>query len=208
MKKSTFLLGCLCFATFLIMGTTPPAFSQDIVRAKIGIELAFGDISFRAKAVDRIKAGQNFRIYVIPETDSHVYVVHTDHKTVTLLNYSIVSMGSKLVLPSAGNYFQIDGLSKKESLTIICSKNKLSNVHTALSTKNLSHPKWKKLEKTLLSKSKIDLAETSDKPFAIAGNVRGMAGKPKERPAWSLANIPLYSGKSSLVKRFRFNVIP
>lgn len=208
MKKSTFLLGCLCFATFLIMGTTPPAFSQDIVRAKIGIELAFGDISFRAKAVDRIKAGQNFRIYVIPETDSHVYVVHTDHKTVTLLNYSIVSMGSKLVLPSADNYFQIDGLSKKESLTIICSKNKLSNVHAALSTKNLSHPKWKKLEKTLLSKSKIDLAETSDKPFAIAGNVRGMAGKPKERPAWSLANIPLYSGKSSLVKRFRFNVIP
>lgn len=207
MKINKAFIGRVFIGTLLIMGITSFAISQDMVRAKIGIELISGNSSKRAKAIDRIKPGKNFRIYIIPEKDSHVYVIHTDHNKVTLLNHSVVSKGSTLVLPSADNSFQIDGLSKKESFTIICSKDKLLNVQNVLSSKNVPHSKWVKLEKSLLEESRIDLSEISEKPYAMAGNVRGATGKSKGRPVWSPEKIPLYSGKSFLVKRFRFNVI-
>ena len=182
MKNSKTLLGSLCLSAFLIIGIVPLVFSQEIVRAKIGIELISGNTSKRAKVLERIKPGQNFRIHVIPEKDSHVYVIHTDHNIVTLLNHSIVSKSSSLVLPSGDNNFQIDGLSKKESFTVICSQGELSNVQNLLNSKNVPYSKWTKLEKTLLEISKLDLSEKSDKPFAMAGNVRGTNKSRKGNP--------------------------
>lgn len=193
--------------TFILLLLSSPGIAQETVRAKIGIELASGGSSKRAKTVNRIKPNQNFRIYVIPEKQAHVYIVHTDYKVVTLLNHSKVRKGSRLILPS-DNYFQFDGSSEKESLTIICSQEEIPELQR-LNAPDLSHSKWIKLEEMLLGKSKIDLAGRSDKPINIAGSVRKLFPDKdeKERPSWSAGDIPLYSGNPYLLKRYRFKVI-
>ena len=49
---------------------------QQIVRAKVGMEILKGDEARPAKSRDRIKLGNQLRVLVVPEKESYVYVFH------------------------------------------------------------------------------------------------------------------------------------
>ncbi len=114
MKNYIFRSSILFLIEILIIGMASPAAAQEMVRAKIGIELFSGNGSTRARTIEQIKTKDKLRIYVIPEKDAYLYVVHTDQNKVTLLNKSKVIKNSALVLPSDNEYYEPDGLSERE----------------------------------------------------------------------------------------------
>ncbi|RMF86152.1 MAG: hypothetical protein D6736_15760 [Nitrospinota bacterium] len=181
------------------------AMPEELVRAKIGIQRKSGDRTIQAKARDRLKAGDLLRIYVLPKDDVYVYVVHTDRKRVTLLNQGQkVPQGASLVLPAPTEFYQIVGTQPQEIFTIICSPTELSELLTLFRSENPSYAQWASLEEDLLRKSRIDLGQQPEKPFAIAGNVRGLGNGEGIDPF--LAQLRVYSGKSLLVRRYEFRV--
>jgi hypothetical protein len=92
------------------------------VRAKAGIAIKSGKVTRQVKCRDDLKAGDALRIYVQTEESSYVYVVHSDGKTVALLNVLEQKVpSSTLVLPSVEEYYAVDGKTLVETFTIICS---------------------------------------------------------------------------------------
>ncbi len=69
----------------------------------------------------------------------------------------------------------------------------------------MPYDRWVSLEKDLLRKGEIDLAQESEKPFAIAGNVRG-AGNAAKGEMLSARKLQIFSGKSILVRQYEFSV--
>lgn len=147
------------------------ACAQDLVRAKVGIQIQREDRVVSAKSRDRMRTSDRFRIYVIPEQDAYIYIVYTDYQTVTLLKATNSPSLSPVVLPSNRNVYQVDGASKKELITIICSPYEMKEVLAFFDT-DVSYHQWRQLENQFMQKSKVDLSQAIQKPFAIAGNVR------------------------------------
>ncbi len=195
----------LCIGMVLPALTPLSAIPQEgAVRAKIGILVKSERQAARpARSTDRIKAMDMLRIYVHPETNAFVYVVHTDRKAVTLLGmveHRIHS--STTVLPSIQDFYQVDGLSPLEAFTIICSPSEVKEL-SALTTATMLYERWAALEADLRKRGEIDLAQRSEKPFAIAGNVRG--GKDTTRDPF-IKDLKIFSGRSVLVKKYEFSV--
>lgn len=199
------ILGVVFTGVAMIMAGAVPGLSQEkTVRAKIGILVKSGDQILRAKSKDRLKAGDLVRIYVHPEMSSYVYVVHKDQKTVTLLNMVEQRIqSSTLVLPSVQEFYQVDGQSPVETFTVICSPTEVKEISSLVSSQ-MTNDRWVSLEKELLKKGEIDLAQKSEKPFAIAGNVRG-AGDAARGDAF-VSELQIFSGKSILVRQYEFSV--
>ncbi|MCF8061268.1 MAG: DUF4384 domain-containing protein [Deltaproteobacteria bacterium] len=194
----------------LAVGIAVPAVraeSGDRVRAKIGIQIVSGDRVMRAKSRDRLKAGDLLRIYVHPERGCYVYVVHSDRRTASLLNTVEQRLqGTTLVMPSLHQYYQVDGKSSAESFTIICSPGELSELSGMLEQGQAPHDKWAEVEADLASRSRIDLSQKSEKPFAIAGNVRGSGGAGEAGGDPFSSKLQIFSGRGLLVKQYEFRV--
>jgi hypothetical protein len=200
----------LPLSTAVILGVwlctqlTLPALAQDLVRAKIGIQVRSGERTAPAKTTETVKAGDRLRVNVVPEDDAYVYVVHNDGKTLTLLNAqnakTRMNKGLLVALPTPETFYQIDGTSDKESITVICSPTEIREVASLFSSANVPQKNWLSLEKELLDKSKIDLTQPADKPFQIAGNVRSIGNDP------FMDTLQIFSGKSLVVKRYDFQV--
>ena len=205
MKLFIRILSVVFMGMPLIMAGVLPGLSQEkTVRAKIGILVKSGDQIIKVKARDRLKAGDLVRIYVHPEVSSYIYVVHRDQKTVTLLNMVEQRIqSSSLVLPSVQEFYQVDGQSPVETFTVICSPNEVKEISSLVGSQ-MSYDRWVSLEKELLKKGEIDLAQKSEKPFAIAGNVRG-AGDAAGGDAF-VKELQIFSGKSILVRQYEFSV--
>lgn len=193
------LLG-VCLCTQL----ASPAAAQDRVRAKVGMQVRSGERTAPAKATETVKTGDSLRVYVVPEDDAYVYVVHNDGKTPTLLNAqgakTKVNKGSPVVLPAPEKFYQIDGASAKESITVICSPTEIREVANLFSTANVPQKNWTSLETELMEKSKISLTQQTDKPFQIAGNVRSIGTDP------FIDTLQIFSGKTLVVKKYDFQV--
>lgn len=195
----------LCIGMVLLVLALPSAISQEgIVRAKIGILVkSDGQAARPARSADRIRAMDLLRIYVHPEANAFVYVVHTDRKAVTLLSmvkHRIHS--STTVLPSIQDFYQVDGVSSVEAFTIVCSPSELKEL-SALNTARMPYERWTALEADLLKRGAIDLAQRSEKPFAIAGNVRGVKDTTQDP---FVKDLKIFSGRTVLVKRYEFSV--
>jgi hypothetical protein len=184
---------------------TSPAVAQDPVRAKVGIQVHSGDRTAPAKTTETVKTGDFLRVYVVPEDDAYVYIVHNDGKNLTLLNAqnatTKVTKGGLVTLPAPEKFYQIDGGSNKESITVLCSPTELREVASLFSTPTVTQQNWLSLEKTLLDKSKINLSQPTDKPFPIAGNVRSMSNNDP-----FLNTLVIYSGNSLVAKKYDFQV--
>ena len=183
---------------------TSPAVAQDRVRAKVGIQVRSGEHTAPAKTTETVKTGDELRVYVVPEDEAYVYVVHNDGKSLTLLNAqnatTRVTKGGLVAVPTPEQFYQIDGGSAKESITVLCSPTELREVANLFSTPNMTQQNWLSLEKALLDKSKIDLSQSTDKPFQIAGNVRSINNDS------FMENLQIVSGKSFVVKKYDFQV--
>ncbi|HYK90199.1 MAG TPA: hypothetical protein VE398_15595 [Acidobacteriota bacterium] len=181
------------------------AYSQERVRAKIGILIRSGDKMIRAKSRDTLSTGDFIRIYVYPEgANSYLYVIHADGKSASLLNMTQQRIqSSTLVLPSLREFYQPDGQSPVETFTIICSPTEVKELSNLLGGE-IPYEKWAPIEKNLLQQGTIDLGQKTEKPFAIAGNVRStgdaLAGDP------FAAELQIFSGNAILVKQYEFRV--
>jgi len=195
-------------AVALIVAVPVLARAEDMsVRAKIGIQILSGERVMRAKSRDRLKAGDMLRIYVHPEHACYVYVIHSDQETATLLNTVEQRVqASTLVMPSLHQYYQVDGKSASESFTIICSPNELPEIADAFEEGVAPHSQWAGVEDGLKKESRIDLTQESERPFAIAGNVRGAGGSGQAGGDPFSSRLQVYSGRSLLVKQFSFRV--
>ncbi len=184
---------------------TSPAMAQDRVRAKVGIQVRSGERTAPAKTTEMVKTGDSLRVYVVPENDAYVYVVHNDGQNLTLLNAqnatTKVTKGMLVALPAPEQFYQVDGGSAKESITVLCSPTELREVASLFNTPKVTQQNWLSLEKALLDKSKIDLSQPTDKPFQIAGNVRSMSHNDP-----FLNTLVIYSGKSLVAKKYDFQV--
>ena len=206
MRFSLKIFIALSLGTFLIVAGIYPAGAQgERVRAKIGIQVKSGDRVMRAKSQDRLKDGDLLRIYIHPEKTSHVYVIHNDLNEATLLNMAQQKIrSSTLVMPSIQEFYQVDGKSPTETFTIIISPDELTKVSDILRTGNVPSTRWLEVENALIKESKIDLSQHTEKPFPIAGNVRGVKGNGSMDPF--VSELQIFSGKSILVKRYEFRV--
>lgn len=194
----------LLFFLFCTSMTGPVLADDNLVRAKIGIKIESRGSQRMARASDRIRSGDMVRIYAHPEKAAYIYVIYTDKKQVTLLTIVEQTIqGSTLVLPSVDEYYEIDGSSRTEIFTIICSPTALKQI-PALIQSNDSHEKWAALENELKDKSKINLTQKSELPFSIAGNVRSAGPATGGRKI--LQDLKIYSGKHLVVKRYEFKV--
>lgn len=165
------LLGFSC-----MLGLPRHSIAQEIVRAKIGGQLRVGEKTVRAKSRDRIRAGDDFRLYIIPEQDVHVYLIYSDTTTATLVKQLAAEHLEPIVLPAPPDVYQVDDASPKALFTLICSTREIPEVTAFFNVPNVSHQSWKQFEDQLVKQSKIELSQVQPKPFAIAGNVRAESG--------------------------------
>jgi hypothetical protein len=115
-----------------------------------------------------------------------------------------INKSSTLVMPSLLNSYQVNGESSQETFTIICSPVSLSQMESLIKNRTLPHAQWVKIENELLQSGKIDLSDNTEKPFALAGNVRGMDSTDSSDPF--AGGLPIFSGKGVLVKKYEFSV--
>ncbi len=186
------LMTALAFAAAAMAG-------EDRVRARIGLRIEDGDRVIQAAAKERVRPGALVRIHVQPLEGAHVYVVHADEKSATLLNKTGQWVAEDaLFLPSSQSFYKIDGISPRERFTVICSPEEMDRL-SALADGGIDPDQWASLEESLVEKSRIDLTRPTDPPVEIAGNVRG--GVNAESPERYLEALPIFSGRGLLVRK-------
>jgi hypothetical protein len=124
-------------------------------------------------------AGEMIRIYVHPEIGSCVYGGPTD------------------LLPSVQEAYMVDGRSPDESFTIICSPTEIREM-AAMESAGMPYERWASLEKDLMERGKIRVAQEMERPFPIIANVRSGSEDP------FFKQIPICSGRDFLVKKYEF----
>ena len=194
------------FVLSLVAALTITALTAEAaqVRAKIGIRIQSGAEVMRAKAYDRVRTGDQLRLFIVPETQAYTYVIHTDHEKVRLLHqerYTPDFKGHQPIRfpPEQQQEYAIDGRSRLEEFIIICSPIELVYITNLFESPQASYKRWKLIEDKLVERSRIKLSETPDKPFVIAGNVRSW-----DEPF--LQKLQIFSGQEFLVKKYEFRV--
>ena len=177
------------------------------VRAKIGIRIQSGERVMSAKTHDRVRAGDQLRLYVIPEKSAYTYVIHTDHAQARLLHqehYNPDWTGHQPILfpPTQQPEYPIDGQSKLEEFIVICSPIELVYITNLLKSSPASYERWKLIEDKLMEQGRIKLSDKPEKPFAIAGNVRSLSVT--DQPF--VQQLKIFSGQDFLVKKYEFRV--
>jgi hypothetical protein len=205
MPKAINFIRTFCITAALLGAGAAAVFSQpDMLSARIGILIDSGEQLIRARGQEKIKPGDRIRIHVQSEGACNLYVVHTDHKTVTLLGaFEGMSPGAQIVLPALSEFYEVDGKSPIEAFTIICSTVKLNDLW-ALFNSRVAYKSWAAMEEKLLKQGKIDLSQKPDKPSPIDGNVRELTGGNKDDSL--IRELPIYSGNGILVKRYEFDI--
>jgi len=198
------IIGGFFLGVVFIAGQAMPAdLPDDIVRAKIGIMLKSKGNVMRAKKKERIRSGDQIRIYALPEKPLFVYIIHSDTKTATLLNNEDQRVANVvLTLPTSQNFYEIDGQSSKEIITIVCSPEERTELTAIFKSGQVPHPAWAPVEKDLLGKSRIDLTGKAEKPFSIAGTVRGGAAAADP----FVEKLQTISGNSLVFRQYEFRV--
>ncbi len=163
----TWLIGLMC-----VVGLHVAASAQPMVRAKLGIEVLSGKQTSLAKARDRLKKGDKLRVYVLPEQPGYIYLIYSDGKTAMLLSNEMATRLAMTALPSHQTFYEIDGESRIERLTVIYSPNAIEAIANAFRQPSIPHRQWLDLETQLMKASKIALGQTVPTSFGIAGNVR------------------------------------
>jgi hypothetical protein len=87
-----------------------------------------------------------------------------------------------------------------EKISIICSPQKNKDIIERFRNGAISYFQWKCLETILSEKSKIDLTESPQKSFTLAGNLRGVFAKNNN----FMDCLKYFSGRYLLIKTYEF----
>ena len=111
MAKTFNLVRAFCIMAALLGAGVPAVFPQPgMISARIGMLIDSGEKSIHARGQEKIKRGDRFRIYVQCEDACHIYIVHTDHKTVTLLeSFETATQTSGWCCPAPRNFMKWTG---------------------------------------------------------------------------------------------------
>jgi len=201
LRCTQYVVTLLTAMLFLNLFITCPYAEDKLVSAKIGILMKSGDQTNRAKSKDYLKTGDMIRIYVHPRLPARVYVIHKSEGSIALLNASIQQGSSAtVVLPSIQDFYQVDGKSRTEEFTIICSPYPLKQADS-IADGRLDLKQWEKIEEALIEKSRIGMEQSLQKPFPLAGNVRSVGNKDP-----FIDKLPIYTGKELLIKTYVFEI--
>jgi hypothetical protein len=205
----------LCLVVFLLF--SPAIFADksaaveslppggEFVRAGIGIEIRSDNQIKCAKSHDNLKKDDLLRVHILPEQTCYIYIIHTDQQTATLVNpeNNNIEEAMPYAIPSSRNFFQVDGQSAMENISIICSPQKNRNIIDLFCSGTTSHDRWSRLKTALMEKSKIDFNEIPRKSISLAGNLRGAS---THQDSDFTDRLKYFSGKSLLVKTYEFHV--
>lgn len=200
MKYNLILYWSLALGVIFFPGI---AASEEIIKAKIGIEIISNEKSRSAKPLDRIRIKDYIRIHVIPENDSYLYIIHTDQIDATLVNQDLVDHELKQksvnVFPASGFLFQFVGKGPSEQVSVICSLSKIKILDNLFKSATTSHADWMKIKNDLISANpNLPPPVATEAPPTIGGAYRG--NNPFKAP------LLTSSGNSFLVKDYEFNV--
>lgn len=185
-----------------------------LVKARIGIEIKSANKTIRAKPSQTIAAGDRLRVHVRPEGRCFIYVVRADGHQARLLNRGQQLHAAELVLPSAKDFYQVDGKTGRDDFTIVCSPQALAQMAPLVEKGTMALDQWAALETELIAKGKIELGETVEKPIALAGVMREQAPMDANMAKSRLIadedrfgeDLPLFSGQAVLVKKYAFTL--
>ncbi len=176
--------------------------AEDRMRAKIGIKIKSKGKTARAKKREFLRKGDQYRVYVNPEKGGYIYVIRANGSSAELLNITRQKIvDGMLFLPSKETSYKVDGKSPKIFLTVVCSPVRLAELSKMILSE-FTHGEWAALEKDLIRNSEIVLTRQKDgHTFEIAGNVREIV---QTDPF--VKDLPVFSGKGILVKKYEFQV--
>ncbi len=174
-----------------------------VIKAKIGVMKKSGDDIKKAKSNDNALAGDEVRVFIVPDNDCYVYVVFNDGKNAMLLSAKYVSAKKALILPGEKNFYKFDKNSKTGEFYVYCSSEKMGEIDKLFKGKNsINSSDWKTVSSKIENENKESVSDDSDKPITMAGNVRG-ANVSNEQFQKTLQS---FSGKSMIIKKYIFNV--
>ncbi len=206
MKKKSLYVISFCIYVWGSMASTSTA--QDIVRAKIGMQLRSTDDSRWAETGEDVTVGDTFRIYVLPESEAaDIYVVYIDRteKRVLTQQHVKITQGEAAILPSKNEMSAIEGGGRLQRLTIIYSPLKVPEFDLQFNAQEMSYSQWLKVEEQLIAQSKIDLRSSVEKPWEMAATVRDDDDDAIFKYRLQQA-LPTFSGKSFVVRKYEFRV--
>ncbi len=152
MKKKSLYVISFCIYVWGSMASTSKA--QDIVRAKIGMQLRSTDDSRWAETGEDVTVGDTFRIYVLPESEAaDIYVVYIDRteKRVLTQQHVKITQGEAAILPSKNEMSAIEGGGRLQRLTIIYSPLKVPEFDLQFNAQEMSYSQWLKVEEQLIA---------------------------------------------------------
>lgn len=163
---------------FIVILAAATALPQSAVKAKIGVLTKSNNKISKLKTFDRLKPGDELRVCILPADNLFFYAIFSDQKTSTLLNFKQafrLTKNKSYLLPSASEFYQLDENSAKVKLTLICCAKKVDKIESIFkSADEIPVGTWAEAEKAIIAASKKDISDNSDKPFTMAGNVRGI----------------------------------
>lgn len=185
----------------IIIFTQVSILPQNVIRAKIAILHKSGDDFTVLRSNDRLRVGEMIRIFVQPEDDCYVYIIHSDNSESTLLcEKKVSSKQDTLILPSTSEYYVFDDKSPAAKVTIFCSINKINNINKLFSGRDVvKSSEWSSLEGALLKEYKRNFTDKSEKPFPMAGNVSAINDD-------FLNHQLVLSGKGAIIRKYDLEI--
>jgi len=176
-------------------------FPQDIIKAKIAILHKSGDDFTVLRSNDRLRAGEMIRIFVQPENDCYVYIIHSDNSESTLLyDKKVSSKKDTLILPSTSEFYVFDDKSPTAKVDIFCSVKKIDDINKLFKDSDMVRlSSWSLIEEKLLKKYKKNFTDKSEKPFPMAGNVSAVNDEFLNRQL-------VLSGKGAIIRRYDLEI--
>lgn len=119
-------------STVLFLFLFSISYAQDIVKAEIGIKIISENKGARTEraaiTLDRVRANDDLQIFLYPEDNSILYLIHCDTKFSTLLMKDSLKSKVLYILPASDSTYTIDGTSTRDNITILISPSKLKRV--------------------------------------------------------------------------------
>lgn len=178
--------------------------ADDFIIAKIGIMYKSGEKITKLRSNDRVKAGEEIRIFIQPQHNVYLYVIYSDGIKASLMNYKegqdkLVSY-EMLVLPSETQFYEFDDKSDKAWFNILCSKDSIESIDSLYADRyTVPHSDWAKVSESLEENIKADLSDDTDKPLTIGGNVRGTNDDFSKR-------LPKFADKKIIMRKYELEV--
>lgn len=193
MKIRMIILSVL-FYSIIVLG-------QNLIKTKVGIFTTNKGKQVTLKSNDKLKVGDMFRIYLKCFSPQYNYIIYVDNKSAKLLNFSqfnkMNSEDKTLILPSVEEAYKVDATNPSIKIFVISSKKSFDEIKNKFEQSKIDLDSWKDFEQELIKKQK-NLTNSSDKPFSIAGNVRGVEE--------IFNQLPLLTNRELIIRTYEIEV--